>query len=147
LDNLPKSVLFACTENSVRSPMAEGIMRSFHGRSILIESVGVFAGHRDLFMIETMKEIDIDMSDHQSRIFGSVADDTFDYVIALSTHAQNTAVELTRYVECEVMLWNTFDPTVVEGSRDVRLNAYREVRDFLIRRILEVFPVPNERVF
>ncbi len=42
----------------------------------------------------------------------------------------------------EVEFWNTFDPTVVEGSREVRLAAYREVRDTLLRRIQERFPLP-----
>jgi hypothetical protein len=34
-----------------------------------------------------------------------------------------------------VEFWNTFDPTIVEGTREQRLAAYREVRDTLVRRI------------
>ena len=43
---------------------------------------------------------------------------------------------------CEVLFWNTFDPSLVEGSREARLEAYRAVRDEMERRILERFPVP-----
>jgi len=43
---------------------------------------------------------------------------------------------------CEVEFWNTFDPSVVEGSRAERLEAYRQVRDSLIERIKQRFPPP-----
>ena len=36
---------------------------------------------------------------------------------------------------CEVDFWNTSDPSIVEGLREARLDAYRQVRDELIRRI------------
>ena len=42
--DLPGAVLFACTENALRSPMAESILKHFHGRQIYVDSVGVRAG-------------------------------------------------------------------------------------------------------
>ena len=42
---------------------------------------------------------------------------------------------------CDVEYWPVFDPTAVEGSRETRLDAYREVRDHLMRRILQRFPL------
>jgi hypothetical protein len=48
---------------------------------------------------------------------------------------------MTRAMACEVEFWNTFDPSIIEGSREVRLDAYRAVRDTLLRRIRERFPV------
>jgi hypothetical protein len=46
---------------------------------------------------------------------------------------------MTRTMACEVEFWNTFDPTYVEGSREIRLDAYRQVRDNLMARIKERF--------
>ena len=40
---------------------------------------------------------------------------------------------------CDVEFWNTFDPTLVEGNRETRLEAYRQVRDTLAKRIQERF--------
>jgi hypothetical protein len=40
----------------------------------------------------------------------------------------------------ELEFWHTFDPSIVEGNRDSRLAAYRQVRDQLIARIRERFP-------
>jgi hypothetical protein len=48
---------------------------------------------------------------------------------------------MTRVMACNVVFWNTFDPTLIEGSRDARLDAYRQVRDQLIRRIKEHFGI------
>jgi hypothetical protein len=42
---------------------------------------------------------------------------------------------------CDVEFWNTFDPQIVEGTRDQRMDAYRMVRDQLLRRIKERFPM------
>ena len=40
---LPGSVLFACSQNAIRSPMAENILRYFHGRKVFVQSAGVRA--------------------------------------------------------------------------------------------------------
>jgi protein-tyrosine-phosphatase len=38
-----------------------------------------------------------------------------------------------------VEYWPTPDPTAAEGSREQRIEAYREVRDMLMRRVKERF--------
>ena len=139
--SLPGAVLFACTMNSIRSPMAAAIMRHFHGRDVYVDSVGVRSQDVDGFAIKVMEEIGIDISEHQAKTFEDLEDSSFDLVISLSPEAQHKAVDLTRYMACEVEFWHTFDPSVVAGSREERLAAYREVRDDLIERIKERFPL------
>jgi protein-tyrosine-phosphatase len=138
---LPEAVLFACTRNAIRSPMAEALLKHFHGARIYVQSVGVRPGSIDPFAIAVMEEMGIDIVRHRARSFDDLEDDSFDLVISLSPEAQHRAVEMTRHMACEVEFWNTFDPSVVEGSREMRLDAYREVRDSLMRRILERFPL------
>jgi protein-tyrosine-phosphatase len=138
--DLPSAVLFCCTMNAIRSPMAEGIMKRIHGKRIYVESVGVRHGELDPFVVQVMDEIGIDVSRHRPRVFEELEDDSFDVVVSLSPEAQHKAVELTRTNACEVEFWPTFDPTLVEGSRDARLEAYRTVRDELMRHILARFP-------
>jgi protein-tyrosine-phosphatase len=87
-----------------------------------------------------MDEIGIDISRHRCKSFDNLEDTSFDLIISLSPEAHHRALEMTRTMACDVELWNTFDPSIVEGSRDVRLDAYREVRDTLVRRIRERFP-------
>ncbi|HVA12621.1 MAG TPA: arsenate reductase ArsC [Stellaceae bacterium] len=137
---LPGSVLFACTLNSIRSPMAAALMRQLHGRHIFIDSVGVRTGPVDPFAVAVMAEIGIDMKDHQAKSFDELEDTSFDLVVSLSPDAQHTAIELTRSSACEVEFWPIFDPTAVEGNREETLAAYRMVRDQLKKRILERFP-------
>jgi protein-tyrosine-phosphatase len=138
---LPDAVLFACTRNSIRSPMAEALLKHFHGARIYVQSVGVRPGAVDPFAVAAMEEMGIDISKHRARSFEVLEDDSFDLVISLSPEAQHRAVEMTRHMACEVEFWHTFDPSLIEGSREVRLDAYREVRDSLMRRILERFPL------
>lgn len=139
-EDLPSAVLFCCTFNSIRSPMAEGIMKRLHGTRIFVDSVGVKAGEVDPFVVAVMDEIGVNVTKHRPKTFEDLEDESFDVVVSLSPEAQHKAVELTRTNACEVEFWRTFDPTLVEGSREARLDAYRQVRDDLERRIRARFP-------
>ena len=138
---LPGSVLFCCTLNALRSPMAEAMLKHLHGRRIFVDSVGVRAGALDEFAIAVMDEIGIDITKHKPKSFDDLEDDSFDLIVSLSPEAQHKAVDMTRTLAAEVEFWNTFDPSIVEGSREMRLDAYRQVRDQLMNRLLLRFPV------
>jgi protein-tyrosine-phosphatase len=139
--DLPGSVLFCCTLNALRSPMAEGILKLLHGQRIFVDSVGVRSGELDAFAITVMDEIGLDISRHRAKTFDDLEDTSFDLIISLSPEAHHQALELTRTMACEVEFWNTLDPSIIDGSRETRLDAYRDVRDTLMRRIRERFPV------
>ncbi len=141
--DVPGSVLFCCTQNALRSPMAEAILKHLHGRHIFVDSVGVRTSTLDEFAVAVMDEIGIDISKHRPKSFDELEDDSFDLIISLSPEAQHRAVDMTRTLAAEVEFWNTFDPSVVEGSREMRLEAYRQVRDQLMRRVLQRFPPPG----
>ena len=141
MTDLPSAVLFACSQNSLRSPMAEAIMKHLHGRRIFADSVGVRAGELDAFAAEVMEEIGISIENHRAKSFDELEDGSFDVIITLSPEAQHSAVEMTRTMACEVEFWHTFDPSIVEGNREARLDAYRQVRDQLMKRIMDRFPV------
>ncbi|HEV8016082.1 MAG TPA: arsenate reductase ArsC [Stellaceae bacterium] len=137
---LPGSVLFACTLNAIRSPMAAALMRQLHGRRVFVDSAGVRTAPVDPFAVAVMAEIGIDLRDHHAKSFDELEDTSFDLVISLSPDAQHTAVELTRSMACEVEFWPVLDPTGMEGNREETLAAYRTVRDQLKKRIVERFP-------
>src|SRR5262245_14893071 len=141
MSDLPGSVLFCCTLNALRSPMAEGILKLLHGQRIFVDSVGVRASNIDAFAIVVMDEIGFDISRHRAKTFDDLEDTSFDLIISLSPEAHHQALELTRTMACEVEFWNTLDPSIIEGSRETRLEAYRNVRDILMRRIRERFPL------
>ncbi len=141
MQDLPDAILFACTHNSVRSAIAEGLMKHLFGHRVYVDSVGVHEGHIDPFVVEIMDEIGIDLSRHRSKTFDDLTDTSYDVIVSLSPEAQHKAVELTRTMACEVEFWPTLDPTYMEGNRDVRLEAYRQVRETLMRRLKERFPL------
>ena len=145
MSDLPTAVLFACSWNSVRSPMAEGILKHLHGHKVFVDSAGVRKGTIDPLAVAALEEIGIDLAKHRCKAFADLEDSSFDLIVSLSPEAQHTAVEMTRTMACEVEFWNIFDPTAVEGAREARLAAYRMVRDDLMRRIKARFPVQGAR--
>jgi protein-tyrosine-phosphatase len=140
VEELPGSVLFACTHNAIRSPVAEAVMKYLHGRKVYVQSVGLRPQPIDPFVVAVLDEIGIDLSRHRPRSFDDLEDDYFDLVISLSPEAQHRAVELTRTSSCEIEFWPTMDPSLITGSREQRLDGYRALRDDLLRRLRTRFP-------
>lgn len=116
-------------------------MKLIHGRNIYVDSCGVRLGQEvDGFVIQVMDEIGIDVSDHQPKTFEQLEDSFYDEIITLSPEAQHHALDMTAYLDCDVTFWNTFDPSLTNGSREQRLDAYRSVRDQLMVQIKRKFP-------
>jgi protein-tyrosine-phosphatase len=137
----PSAVLFACSMNAVRSPIAESVMKHFHGRTVYVDSVGARKGELDPFAIEVMDEIGIDISKHKPKTFDELEDTSYDLIITLSPEAQHHAVEMTRTMAADVIFWNTLDPSFIEGNRESRLMIYRQIRDQIVERIKQRFPL------
>ena len=114
-------------------------MKFLFGRAIFVDSVGLRARDLDPFAVSAMDEIGVDISGHRAKTFDELEGESFDLIISLSPEAQHHAVELTRATATEVEFWNTLDPSIVEGNREVRMDAYRAVRDSLIERMKKRF--------
>jgi protein-tyrosine-phosphatase len=138
----PQAVLFLCGHNSIRSPMAAAITKHYFGKSIYVTSAGVRKGEVDSFVTSVMNEIGIDLSRHKPTTVEERDEDeglSFDLAVSLSPQAHHRALELTRKLPLDVEYWPTADPTVAEGSREQKLEAYRAVRDDLVRKIKQRF--------
>jgi protein-tyrosine-phosphatase len=138
----PLAVLFACGLNSVRSPIAAALFAQMSGRAAYVGSAGVRKGETDPFAVTVMEEIGLDISKHKPITFEELDEWeglNFDLIVTLAPEAHHRALELTRTSGAEVEYWPTADPSAVEGNREQRLNAYREVRDQLLARIRQRF--------
>ena len=139
---LPSSLLFACSENSVRSPMAEALAKRLYGHRVYIDSVGVRASEVDGFAVAALDEIDIDVHRHHAKTFDDVDAASFELIVTLSPEAHHSALEFTQGTAAEVEYWPMPDPSAVEGSRETRLDAYRHTRDQVLARLKARFGIP-----
>lgn len=131
----PGAVLFACTNNAVRSPMAEAIMKHLFGFAVYVDSIGVGEAELNEFAVAAMKEIGVNLSRHRSKTFDDLEDGSADLIICLSRRAYERALAVARHTATEVEYWDIPDPTLVEGHRDMRMEAFRQVRDLLMEHI------------
>ena len=142
----PKSVLFACTLNAVRSPMAEAIAKHYFGRDIYFDSVGVSPQPLDPLAVEAMEEIGISIHDHRARSFDVLLDTSFDLVISFSEEADAQARQIARAAAVETEYWPTSNPGpemgLDGGSRETRLCLMRHIRDELLASIHRRFTPP-----
>lgn len=124
---VPRSVLFLCGHNSIRSPIAESLARSLLPSSTFIASAGVRAGERDPFVDAVLEEAGLPARAQQSVALEDMEDAYFDLIVTLAPEAHHAALELTRTMAIDVEYWPTPDPSVATGTRAQIVEAYRDV--------------------
>jgi thioredoxin type arsenate reductase len=136
-----KGILFLCVANSARSQMAEGIARSMAPEGIKIMSAGSRPAGVRPEAVEVLKEIGIDISGHRSKNVSEIPPADVDTVITLCAEE-----------ECPVFLgnarrlhWGMPDPATAGGAEEDRLNAFRQTRDALRRRIAGFFKEESKK--
>ena len=136
-----KQILFACTQNSVRSVMAKGLFEtksySLEGRAV---SCGVIEGPLDGFVIAVLQERGIDVSSHESQVFEALDPANFGLIVSFSREAEDKA---RRWADkgCETLFWDVPPPHTNERSRDTTLKSYRQIRDQIDRLLADYFAV------
>jgi arsenate reductase len=115
--------------------MAEGIARSLAPHGVTVTSAGSAPDSVRPQAIRVLNEIGIDISGHRSKGLESIDAGSVDAVITLC------AEEI-----CPVFLgkahrvhWGLPDPAGVTGTEETRLDAFRSVRDELLRRLKVLF--------
>jgi len=134
----PNAILFVCYLNSIRSPMAEGLMRKLYSHT-QVQSCGMASGDLDDLMVAVMREKGIDMGEHEAQSLGDVAEQSFDLVIAFTEAAGEAAKAAFDETGTPIEVWPLPDPS--QGSLDVRaiMNNYRAIRDNIETRLKQRF--------
>lgn len=138
----PRSLLFACNLNSIRSPMAAGLAQVRLGPDVRIDSCGVYpGGYLDPFMVSVMSEVGYAADEHTPKTFAEVSE-PFDVVVALTSLSREQAEALSSARHWRVEYWPSPDPSGGEApTREQRLEAYRGVRNQLDRQICHRFAI------
>jgi arsenate reductase len=86
----PTRVLFLCTGNSCRSQMAEGLARELWPDRFEVYSAGIETHGLNPLAVEVMAEVGIDISGHRSKTLAELGGVSFDLVITVCGHADET---------------------------------------------------------
>ncbi len=142
---IPRSVLFVCTHNVIRSPMAAGLMRLRFGPLVRADSAGIRPGEEVSAMAAfVMDEIGADIAGQRPRPLEADHEEvSFELIVTLSPEAHHRAMDMIPKLGLACEYWPTFDPSLAEGSREQVLMEYRSVRDWLDRRIAARFARPS----
>ncbi len=135
----PSSILFVCTLNSIRSPMAEGLLKQILGTKSYVQSCGLEAGELNELMVSIMAEKNIDMSGHTAKVLDDLRDTSFDVVIAFTKEAESAIHAVFDDTDTDIELWPTPDPTAGDLNVRAMLDNYRAVRDTIEMRIRKKF--------
>lgn len=138
-DSSPRAVLFLCNRNAIRSAMAAVLLGRQAGGTTHVESAGVTPGEPDPLSLAVLDEAGLGPPPPPRHV-DTLKLGRFDLIVALSPQAQHRALELTRNLPVAVEFWHVADPSLVDGSREQRLAAYRAVRDDLRDKCKDRFP-------
>ncbi|HCX65056.1 MAG TPA: hypothetical protein DHN33_07590 [Eubacteriaceae bacterium] len=137
-------ILFVCTGNTCRSPMAEGLLKQLgQGRDGLVSSAGVLAadGQRASQMaVETMKKRGIDLSKHRSRSLTMEMVEEAEWVLTMTeTHRNHILLLLPEHKSKVKTIKEFHDPQTkdlnVIDPYGMSLSAYEKTADELERLI------------
>ena len=136
---LPDSVLFVCSLNSIRSPMAEALMKDMHGENVYVQSGGLEAGELNDLMVAVMGEKKLDLSGHSSKVLHDLGDTNFDVVICFTAEARDAAQAVFEDSDAQILFWPVPDPTAGAGDVRAMMDNFRAVRDNIAMRIRREF--------
>lgn len=133
---MKKKVLFVCIHNSARSQMAEAFLNRICEDEFEAQSAGIEPGKLNLFVVETMREIGVDISQNKTKSVAAMIEsgERFDYVI---TVCDETSAERCPIVPGTMkrLHWSFPDPSAFQGSHEEKLGLTRQVRDAIQHRI------------
>lgn len=109
--------------------MAEGLLRHDAGGRFEVFSAGTKPSHVRSEAITVMRELGIDISSHRSKSVDEFAGQPFDFVLTVCDNAREACPIFSGATS--VVHHNFADPAAVEGPEEVRLAAFRRVRDEL----------------
>lgn len=129
-------VLFLCTGNSCRSPMAEVWARHLGGAAIQAFSAGTEPAERvHPLAIQAMAEKGIDISHHQPRPVEAFLAEPWDAVTTVCGGAEERCPVFPGPVQRDH--WPLSDPAKATGAEEEVLEAFRNVRDEIQRRVIQ----------
>lgn len=137
-----KKILFLCTENAARSPMAEAMLKKAAAGTAVF-SAGVTSTQTNPFAIAVMREQGIDLFPHESRTYEELGESGFDLIVALSRPAWDKAREIAGTTGAALEYWDLPDPPSLTGheKRDQIIDAYRRLGDDIARHIRNRFAI------
>jgi arsenate reductase len=123
-------ILFICTANAARSQMAEGYLRAKYGDRYEVFSAGTRQSRISTRAIAVMKEIEIDISHHQSKTLEALKHESFDIAVTLCDNAHSVCPIVPN---AEKTIYKGFpDPHLTPGTDEEILEGYRRVRDGIV---------------
>lgn len=134
--NKKKKVLFICTHNSVRSQMAEGILRALYPERYEVYSAGTEPLEVNPHAVKVMEEIGINISRHRAKSIQEFKDKLFDYVVTVCDQAK----ESCPFFPGRKVIHKGFpDPSQLRGSETEILEGFRETRDEIMTWVASAF--------
>ena len=131
-----KKILFLCTGNSCRSQIAEGIAHSVFHNTYQIESAGTEKHGVNPNAIQTLKEIEIDISSYTSKTIELSRLNDFDIIITLCGDAKDKCPILDKSVKH--IHWGLDDPAKFKGDDSEIMSNFGKTRDLILSKIKEL---------
>lgn len=123
-----KDILVLCTGNSCRSQMAEGFLKAMDSKLRVYSAGTEPSGEVHPLAIKVMAEVGIDISGHKPKSVGQFLKRSFDYVITVCDHANETCPVFLGDVKNRLHI-GFDDPAEAAGSDEEILGVFRRVRD------------------
>ena len=135
------AVLFVCTGNSARSPIAEALLHRHGAGSVDVTSAGTRPRpHLHPHAVRVLADqFGIDVSGQEPRHLDGLAGRRFDHVITLCDRAREACPELPHHPRRTH--WSIPDPATAGGTDPAVYRAFRRTAEDIDSRVRHLLPV------
>jgi arsenate reductase (thioredoxin) len=142
-DHKPLRVLFLCTANSARSQIAQALLATKAPGRFEVESAGSHPAARiNPLAVQVLRELGIEWTGRAPKGVDAVTSGDWDLIITVCDLAKESCPTFPG--QPLFAHWGMPDPSALEGSEDVRYQAFRDTAHYLARRIDLLLALPVE---
>ena len=116
--------------------MAEAFLKNLAGNRVEVKSAGLEPGTLNPVVVETMKEIGIDISRNKTKSAMEFIDEHFDYVITVCDAADSGRCPIFPG-EAVKLYWSFADPSKLTGSHEEKVEKVGDIRDGIKLKVEE----------
>ena len=146
-----KTVLFVCTGNTCRSPMAEGLLREKKLENLLVMSAGLFADGSVVseYASNAMAERGIDVSRHRSTQITREMVDCADQILTMTQSHKMMLLSFFPDAKGKVLTigeWSGMEEEVIDpygGSEEEYRNCCKQLEELIERGILKNYDIDS----
>ncbi|MFW9970227.1 MAG: arsenate reductase ArsC [Candidatus Odinarchaeota archaeon] len=138
-----KNIIFICSHNDIRSQIAEAFLRNYASNTFNVFSAGFQIHTISPLTYKVMKEVGLNLRNHHPKLLKEFLR-KYHFVIAISFCGKGEVLCPIFPGITTQLFWDIEDPSTFQGSKQEKLEKFREIRNKIEANVKQFLRNANE---